>query len=90
MRRFVLRRDEDVTGVSGTGYVAEGVEFWDKSCCMKWRTKVNSTTVYASLDDLNEIHSHEGRTTIVWIDEDNSDIEITKEINERNGFKVDG
>ena len=29
MRLFVLLREEDVTGVSGTGIVAEGVEWQD-------------------------------------------------------------
>lgn len=34
MRRFLLRRDEDVSKTSGIGYVAEGLEFWDGTCCM--------------------------------------------------------
>jgi hypothetical protein len=67
-RRFLLCRDEDVSGLSGIGHVAEGVEFWDGTCAMRWRTAIRTTTFYASIQDLNAIHSHEGRTTIKWID----------------------
>ncbi len=66
----MLKRDEDVSGMSGTGYVAEGVEFWDGTCALHWRTPLRSTTIYADVQTLETIHSHEGRTNIVWIDED--------------------
>ena len=69
MRRFLLRRDEDVSGTSGVGYVAEGLEFWDGWCAMHWRTPINSTTVYRNIDDLLAIHTHNGKSTIEWIDE---------------------
>lgn len=68
MRRFYLRRDEDVSGTSGTGRVAEGVQFWDGACVMRWRTEVRSVTFYDSIQDLHAIHTHEGRSTIVWMD----------------------
>jgi hypothetical protein len=67
-RRFILCRDEDVSGLSGVGYVAEGVMFWDGVCAMRWRTQIRSTTVYDTMDDLLAIHSHEGRSTIKWLD----------------------
>lgn len=67
-RRFILVRDEDVTGMSGTGFVAEGVEFWDGTCAMRWRTKIHSTTVYDNVRDLLALHSHDGKSTIKWID----------------------
>lgn len=69
MRRFVLRRDEDVSGTSGVGYVAEGVEFWDGQCAMRWRTEIRTTTVYNGVEDLLKLHSHEGKSTIEWIDD---------------------
>jgi hypothetical protein len=68
MRRFLLRRDEDINETSGVGYVAEGLEFWDGTCAMHWRTPINSTTIYRGIEDLVAIHSHEGRSTIEWID----------------------
>lgn len=70
MRRFHLIRDEDTTGISGTGYVAEGVEWADGTCAMRWTTEYRSTAVYNSIGDVEVIHGHEGRTRIVWADED--------------------
>jgi hypothetical protein len=35
MRLFLLIRNEDVSGVSGTGIVAEGVEFSDGTVAMR-------------------------------------------------------
>jgi L-alanine-DL-glutamate epimerase-like enolase superfamily enzyme len=68
-RRFVLRRNEDETGISGVGEVAEGVQFTDGTCAMRWRTALASTAVYDSVDDVEAIHGHQGRTLIVWVDE---------------------
>jgi hypothetical protein len=36
MRLFSLVRDEDVSGISGTGPIAEGVEFTDGSVALRW------------------------------------------------------
>lgn len=69
MRRFYLQRDEDASGVSGTGVVAEGVEFTDGTCAMRWRTATTSTAVYGSAQDVVTVHGHEGRTRLVWLDE---------------------
>jgi len=44
-RTFVLHRDEDVSGVSGTGVVAEGVVFSDGAVVVRWLGKHASTTV---------------------------------------------
>lgn len=35
MNRFELVRDVDVTGISGTGVVAEGVEFSDGTVALR-------------------------------------------------------
>lgn len=67
-RRFALRRDEDLTGVSGTGIVAEGVEFWDGKVVMRWRSLTASTAIYDSVQHVEEIHGHEGRTRVCWLD----------------------
>lgn len=67
MRLFQLHRDEDETGISGTGVVAEGVEFSDGRCAMRWLTGVSSTAVYDSAADLATIHGHGGRTRMVYL-----------------------
>lgn len=68
MRRFELHRAVDETGVSGTGVVAEGVEFTDGTCAMRWRTGTASTAVYATTEDVVTIHGHSGATRLVWVD----------------------
>jgi hypothetical protein len=68
MRRFVLNRDEDVTGSSGTGIVAEGVVFTDGTTVLRWLTQHTSTAIYDSADELILIHGHDGSTQVQWID----------------------
>lgn len=76
-RRFVLQRDEDETGVSGTGVVAEGVEFSDGVVALRWivppgrKGSGNPTSVVFhdnGIDSVDKIHGHNGKTKIVWID----------------------
>ena len=68
MRRFTLERAEDVSGVSGTGIVAEGVEFSDGHIVMSWLGYHSSTVIYDNIKDLDHIHGHEGKTRVVWMD----------------------
>lgn len=66
MKLFELVRLEDATGISGTGVVAQGVQFDSGKCVMQWLTKINSTAVYDSIQDLEAIHGHGGKTVIQW------------------------
>lgn len=68
MRRFVLIRHEDVSGTSGTGQVAEGVEFSDGTVALRWTVALQSTAIYASAADLEAIHGHNGSTELSWLD----------------------
>jgi hypothetical protein len=64
---FVLRRHEDVTGVSGTDVVADGVMFpaaGKSVCVVRWRGERGSTVVWDHLGHVKEIHDHDGRTQI--------------------------
>jgi hypothetical protein len=68
MKVFVLDRDEDTTGISGTGIVAEGVQFADGRIVMRWLTNhAHSIVIHNSLDELLAIHGHEGRTKLRWL-----------------------
>lgn len=64
MKTFRLHRTIDATGTSGTGYVAEGVEFTDGSCALRWLTENTSWAVYRSAADLVAIHGHGGSTMV--------------------------
>ena len=72
MRRFVLQRDDDVTGVSGEGQVAEGVEFTDGSVALRWVSKWPTSVVFhdRGIKSVEEVHGHHGATQIVWLDEE--------------------
>lgn len=63
----MLNRKEDETGVSGTGYVAEGIEFSDGKVAMRWMTHTSSTAFYDNIVAVEEIHGHGGKTQVEWI-----------------------
>ena len=68
-RVFYLQRDEDVTGKSGVGRVAWGIQFPDGKAALRWNTPTASTCAYDSVADVEEIHGHEGRTRVVFIED---------------------
>ncbi|MFJ3826210.1 hypothetical protein [Streptomyces nodosus] len=68
-RLFHLQRDHDVSGVSGTGRVADGVLWPDGTVALRWIGQRPSTVHWDRLDDAAAIHGHGGATHIVWADE---------------------
>ena len=69
MRTFHLIRNEDVSGVSGVGVVAEGVVFSDGVTVLRWKTMQGSTAIYSSVEHLLAIHGHGGATVVEFTDE---------------------
>lgn len=70
-RRFVLFRVEDVSGCSGTGVVADGVQFPDGVVALRWRPGPvgrPTTAVHADIASVEAVHGHGGRTHVVWLD----------------------
>lgn len=67
MRAFKLFRLNDASGVSGTGYVAEGVEFANGQCVIHWLTQFESIGVYPSVEELMRVHGHAGQTVLVRV-----------------------
>ena len=67
-RRFLLDRVEDETGISGTGVVAFGVVFPDDKVVTRWNSDVAQTCVWESLEEMEVIHGHNGKTQIIWLD----------------------
>ena len=72
IRRFVLERHEDATGISGTGVVAEGVEFTDGIVVLKWIVGDHRSIVIwnQGIESVKAIHGHDGKTEVVWLDDD--------------------
>lgn len=64
---FVLRRVRDVTGLSGTGVVADGAIFPDGRAVTRWRggtTGIAQTCVWDNIQHVRRIHGHDGATRI--------------------------
>ncbi|WP_409469104.1 hypothetical protein [Streptomyces sp. HC307] len=68
-RLFHLQRDHDVSGVSGTGRVANGVLWPDGTVSLRWIGDRPSTVHWDRLEDAVHVHGHGGATRIVWADE---------------------
>jgi len=73
MRRFTMRREQDASGVSGTGYVLEGVLFSTGLVVIHWLTPPprGSISVFDSLDQFLSIHvvPHPENGTIVTFED---------------------
>ncbi|GAA1711892.1 hypothetical protein GCM10009745_70010 [Kribbella yunnanensis] len=69
-RRFRLIRHHDVSGVSGTGPVAEGVQFTDGAVALRWYGDYPTTTVWDGIESVVAIHGHGGATEVEWLDDE--------------------
>ena len=67
-RLFQLVRHTDVSGVRGTGTLAEGVEWSDGAVTLRWRGRWPTTSVWdGGIDALLAVHGRNGRTQIHWL-----------------------
>jgi hypothetical protein len=67
-RRFLLIRHRDVSGVTGTGVVAEGVVWTDSTVTLRWKGDHPSTAVWDSVESILAVHGHHGATVARWLD----------------------
>ena len=56
MRRFKLVRNEDVSGVSGTGVVAEGIEWTNGNVSVCWLGTFFTIETAANIHTIERIH----------------------------------
>ena len=77
MRIFRVVRTQDITGVSGTGEVAEGIVFSDGTTVVRWKELsedsefyqrgVRATTVvFPNVEAVEALHGHNGATQIEY------------------------
>ena len=68
-RAFRLVRDVDETGISGTGVVAEGVEFTDGVVALRWTGHWPTSVVFhdAGIASVEHVHGHNGKTRIEFL-----------------------
>lgn len=85
-RRFVLKRHADVTGVSGIGIVAEGVEFSDGTVALRWTSAWPTSVVFhdKGIEAVEAIHGHNGATEIAYLDTDDHD-ELIRQLDDCRG-----
>jgi len=74
-RAFVLQREIDNTGISGTGVVAWGVEFPDDVCAVRWTGQWPTSVVFheRGIESVIAIHGHGGQTKVVYLDDVNTE-----------------
>ncbi|MFI0929605.1 hypothetical protein ACH4TP_37640 [Streptomyces sp. NPDC021012] len=65
-RVFRLQRHTDISGVSGLGHIADGIQWPDGTVTIRWRGPRPSTVHWNSLDDALAIHGHNGATEAIW------------------------
>jgi hypothetical protein len=68
-RPFQLIRLVDHSGVSGTGVVAEGVQFTTGRAALHWVSNEPSTTAWDSVEAMLRVHGHGGDTVLRWVGE---------------------
>ena len=66
MKTFKLVRTVDLSGVSGIGRVAEGVEFHDGKVVLSWLGKFHTIEIVPNIKTVLLIHGHQGTTEVVW------------------------
>ena len=67
MYLFQLYRDVDINGISGTGIVAEGVEFSNGSVVLSWSFgDYHTHESLPSISAVRHIHGHNGKTRVLW------------------------
>ena len=64
MRIFYLYRKEDVSGLSGTGIVAQGCEFATGTVALVWLTAYSTITIFPNMKELIALHGHDGKTEV--------------------------
>ncbi|MCX4615733.1 hypothetical protein [Streptomyces mirabilis] len=68
--RLFLRRHQDVSGVSGEGHIADGVQWPDGTVSLRWRgphPKIDFCD--RGIDTAEFVHGHGGMTEIVFVDQ---------------------
>lgn len=63
---FKLSREEDTTGISGIGIVADGVLFENGKVVVCWRGKQQSIVVWDNLEEMKAVSCTHSKTKIIW------------------------
>lgn len=76
-RLFHLIREDDPTGISGTGIVAEGIRFTDGQVALRWLETATArpgagvrptTVIHESVNSVVALHGHGSNTYVEYAD----------------------
>lgn len=67
-KRFYLKRNVDISGISGVGIVAAGCQFEDGTVIIKWLTTTSSISIFHSLVEMEHVHGHNNSTVVIFVD----------------------
>jgi hypothetical protein len=66
-----LVRHKDVSGISGTGLVAQGVEFDDGVVVIRWLVRQDgiepTTVIHPNMKNVLTLHGHGGSSEVEWL-----------------------
>lgn len=65
LQEFYLLRKKDVSGVSGLGIVARGVVLPSHRAILEWCTSHETFGLYDNLQQIRDLHGHEGATEVI-------------------------
>lgn len=65
MYNFYLKRNEDISGISGTGIVAEGTIFYNGKVALIWKSDTPCISIWDGIDHVMKVHGHNGKTEII-------------------------
>lgn len=72
-QRFIIVREKDASGISGTGRVLDGVIFHTGQVVVCWRSNYASITIFENWDSFDSVHlkAHpENKAKIQFLDND--------------------
>lgn len=72
MKTFKIIRNNDESGISGTGHVIDGVIFDNGKTVIQWRSSTPSIAIYETFEDFKFLHidSHPGNNTEIIMSDD--------------------
>jgi len=71
-RRFLVIREADASGISGTGVVMEGVVFHTGQIVVCWRSAHSSLVIFPTWEAFSTVHlaAHpENAAVVEWLDQ---------------------
>lgn len=67
-RRFVIDRQQDITGISGTGIILYGIEWFVGGPCDVYWLGTKTTGQYPSMAVVESTHCYNNNAQVIYLD----------------------